>query len=333
MMTKKIGFNFLWMFSYHGAEPEHANMRELDFIADKGFNFVRIPTDYRFYVKDFECDKPLEEYIAYIDEYITEVNRRGMHASLNIHRAPGYCINRPDIEKYNLWRDEEAQLGFIALWKFFANRYKSIPSELLSFDLVNEPSNSPPTHPCTRDDHEKVIRRTISEIHSVDPSREIVIDGFDGGGTALPELADCGAIHSGRGYAPFQITHYKAEWVKMNLGDFVPTYPGEVAPGQKWDIDSLREYYRPWREVESTGCRVHIGECGVYNKLPNETALSWFRDFAAVMDENRWGYALWNFKGSFGICEHGRPGTAYTDIGGLKIDKAMLDVMKHSLKA
>ena len=118
-----------------------------------------------------------------------------------------------------------------------------------------------------------MIRRTISEIHSVDPSREIVIDGFDGGGSALPELADCGATHSGRGYAPFQITHYKAEWVKMNLGDFVPTYPGEVAPGQKWDIDSLREYYRPWREVESTGCRVHIGECGVYNKLPNETAL------------------------------------------------------------
>ena len=33
MMTKKIGFNFLWMFSYHGAQPEHVNVRELDFIA------------------------------------------------------------------------------------------------------------------------------------------------------------------------------------------------------------------------------------------------------------------------------------------------------------
>ena len=51
------------------------------------------------------------------------------------------------------------------------------------------------------------------------------------------------------------------------------------------------------------------------------------------MDEMCWGYALWNFKGPFGICEHGRPGTTYTDIGGLKIDKAMLDVMLRSLKA
>lgn len=330
-MDKKIGFNFLWMFSCHGDPPGLPDERELDFVADHGFNFVRIPTDYRFWTKNFDYLHPDESVIEYIDGYIGQINRRGMHASLNLHRAPGYCINRPELEKHNLWRDPEAQEGFIRLWEYFTHRYAGISSEKLSFDLINEPCSSPPTHPCTRADHEKLIRRTISAIKAIDPNREIVIDGFDGGGTALPELADAGAIHSGRGYEPFQLTHYRAEWTKLPSDQPEPSYPGEVAPGVTRNIETLREYYKPWKAVEESGCRVHMGECGIYNKLSNDIALRWFRDLVEVFNENGWGYALWNFRGPFGICEHGRPNTVYTEDRGMEIDRAMLELMQSSL--
>ena len=331
-MGNKYGFNFLWMFSKYGENPpQEANLEELDFVAEEGFNFVRIPTDYRFWTTDFDYFNPNEEIIEYIDRYIEACNERGLHACLNIHRAPGYCINRPDTEKHNLWRDKEALDGFIFLWKMFAQRYKGISSDKLSFDLVNEPSNQMPTHPCTRGDHEKVIRRTIAEIRSVDPEREIVIDGFDGGGTALPELADAGVIHSGRGYEPFHVSHYQASWVRGADKWEMPQYPGEVYPGDYRDINTLRNYYKPWKEVEAKGVKVHIGEFGCFNKIPNDVALRWFEDLFTVFRENGWGWSMWNFKGAFGIAEHGRPGTKYEIIHNMKIDRPLLNLMKSGL--
>ena len=322
------GFNFLWMYAktQWNPEPQEANLDELDFCADEGFNFVRIPTDYHFWTHDYDYFSPDERIIEYFDRYIEACNSRGLHVSLNIHRAPGYCINWPEREKHNLWRDKEAQDGFAFIWQYLAKRYKGIPSSKLSFDLVNEPANIEPTHPCTRDDHEKVIRQTIRAIRDVDPDRQIVIDGFDGGGSALPELADLGAenvIHSGRGYEPFMITHYKAEWVRGNIDWQIPDYKGGEECRQK-----LRDYYKPWREVQAKGVPVHIGEFGCYNKIPNDLALLWFEDLLTVFREFGWGYSLWNFSGAFGIVNHGRPGTVYEDYRGMKVDKKMLDVFK-----
>ncbi len=327
------GFNFLWMFSRNKWNPTPAepDLKELDFVAEEGFNFVRIPTDYTFWTTDFDYTHPDEKILAYIDRYIDACRERGLHACLNLHRAPGYCINRPDLEKHNLWRDEEAQEGFLFLWRYFAEKYKGISSRELSFDLVNEPSNQPPTHPCSRADHEALIRRTVDAIKAVDPEREIVIDGFDGGGTALPELWDAGVIHSGRGYEPFQITHYKAEWVHGG-GDWeMPSWPMPIGDGKYKDIDFLRAYYQPWKDVESKGVQVHIGEFGCYNKLSNKIALPWLRDLMQVFKENRWGYSLWNFKGSFGIIDHGRPDTSWEEYKGFKVDREMLEIYKSGM--
>ena len=110
-MKTKYGFNMLWMYAgNYGRIPEEANERELDFIAEEGFNFIRIPTDYHFWTKDFDYTHPDEKVLAYFDRYVEACNSRGLHACLNIHRAPGYCINWPEREKHNLWREESMVL-------------------------------------------------------------------------------------------------------------------------------------------------------------------------------------------------------------------------------
>lgn len=331
---KRYGFNFLWMYAKtdRRQEPSEPDLRELEFLASEGFDFVRIPTDYRFWIRDYDYLHPDERILEYIDRYIEACNSFGLHACFNIHRAPGYCINWPEIEKHNLWRDAEAQEGFFFIWRTLAERYKGISGDKLSFDLVNEPANRPPTHPCTREDHEKVIRAAIAEIRKVDPMRPIMIDGFDGGGTALPELADAGVTHSGRGYYPFQVTHYKAEWAKGADKFEMPEYPGMVAPGEYADRETIRRYYDPWREVESRGTDVFIGEFGCYNKLPNDIALRWYADLISVLAEFGWGYSLWNFKGAFGIVEHGRPGTKYELYKGFNVDRELLEIIKSGIR-
>jgi len=329
-IMKKYGFNMLWMFSYYGKEPKEPDEKQLDFIAKHGFNFIRIPTDYNFWTKDFDYLHPNEKVFELIDKYLEECRKRKLHMCLNFHRAPGYCINANDREKHNLWTDEPAQEAFIYLWEHFAKRYKGIPSSELSFDLLNEPP-SVGQYEFTRDKHEYVMRKTIKAIRGIDPDREIVLDGISGGGVAIPELADAGVIHSGRGYAPFEVSHYKAGWCGVKDEDWVtPVYPG-VMHDKQWDRNALTEYYKPWIEVEKKGVEVHIGEFGCFNKTPNDVALRWLGDLMSVFKENGWGYSMWNFDGSFGIVNHGRPGAVYTKIDGFDVDKTLMDIMLENM--
>ena len=110
-----------------------------------------------------------------------------------------------------------------------------------------------------------------------------------------------------------------------------PLYPGLVWEGWTWDRETLRAFYQPWRDVEAGGARVHIGECGCYNRTPNDIALRWFADLFGLYKEFGWGFALWNFAGDFGIVEHGRPGARYEQLHGYKVDRALLELIWASM--
>ncbi len=326
-MPSRYGFNFQWMFSWQpGRKPTEADRKALDFMAELGLDFVRIPTDYRFWTKGTDYASLDEEVLSYIDSYLAYCRERGLHLSLNLHRAPGYCINRPEIETHNLWLDKAAQDGFVAIWETFARRYKDTPPEGLSFDLLNEPPNEG-ERGMTRGRHEELMRRTVAAIRAVDPERPIVLDGVGGGHSAIPELADLGVIHSGRGYMPMVISHYGADWWRGWAGLPEPVYPGLVWEGRTWNREALREFYEPWRAVQAGGVEVHIGECGCYSKTPNEVAMNWLRDLFGLYREFGWGFALWNFEGPFGIVEHSRPGAKFEKYKGFKVDRSLLDLI------
>ncbi|WP_216363596.1 glycoside hydrolase family 5 protein [Subtercola boreus] len=347
------GFNFQWIFreDFEAPRPIPADEKALDAVADWGFNFVRVPADYRFWASSETYEIRDEGPLQLIDGYVEQCRARGLHLSLNLHRVPGYCINGAQLESRNLWTDEVAQDAVCAMWRGFAERYRDVPSEVLSFDLINElPSVG--ANGFTRDIHQSIIRRIAGEIRDVTPDRTIVIDGIDGGHTAIPELADVSDVQSGRGYAPTGLSHFGADWwdiasglepdetVRARLasardewwaqatGGVGPEYPGEIR-GKWWDKDVLREHFNQWDAVELGGSRVHIGEMGCYRRLPNDTALRWMSDMLEVFRVRRWGWALWNFDGPFGIVNSGREGTRKDRQNGYEFDGDMLDLLKE----
>ncbi len=325
----RYGFNFQWMFSkQEGGLPAHADAKALDFLAKHGFDFVRIPTDYRSWTEGTDYFHPNEAILAYLDRYLEETRSRGLHLSLNLHRAPGYCINRPEIETHNLWTDTVAQEAFTFLWTHFAERYKGVPNDFLSFDLLNEPPNDG-ERGFNRDIHQQIMRNTVAAIRAVDPAREIVLNGVSGGHLAIPELADLRVIHSGRGYQPMSVSHHGAHWWSPPGGWKQAEYPGEW-DGKFWNRDSLRAFYQPWRDVEALGVAIHIGECGCYNQTPNDVAMRWLTDQFGIYREFGWGFGLWTFEGSFGIIEHGRPGAVYEELDGYQVDRPYLDLLLQS---
>lgn len=331
------GFNVLWMFSAGWKDISvnpgcvHIDEKDVDFIAGMGCNFVRLPVDYRFFIHDFKYDEYDEAMLKVLDNCVNAIVSRGLHCSLNIHRAPGYCINGNEFEKHNLWLDKIAQEAFVKVWQMLAERYKSYTKDQLSFDLLNEPPN-PGQYGLTREFHAELMTKVFNNIRKISPDREIIIDGLGGGHLAMPELAKLGAIHSGRGYQPFELTHYKAEWVKDVEKWENPAWPNMSVKGKLWNKDSLREFYKPWKEVSDTGCRVHIGEGGCYNRVDNKIALAWYEDWFSVLNEMNFGFALWNFRGPFGLAEHRRNNTNWEYKDGIMFDRDLYDMFVRHMK-
>ena len=73
---------------------------------------------------------------------------------------------------------------------------------------------------------------------------------------------------------------------------------------------------------------VHVGEWGCYNRTPHATALAWMRDHLAVWRDAGWGWALWNFRGPFGLLDSRRGDVAYEDFHGHQLDRKLLELLR-----
>ena len=402
-----------------------------------------------------------------------------IHVSINLHRAPGYCVNPPSTplppeQAVSLWDNAEAQAAFAAQGKMFAERYKSVPREALSFNLVNEPAN------VDGETYVNAVLPAIQAIRDVSPNRIIVSDAVDWGNARVDAILDYGVVMSPHFYQPMQITHYKASWVDGAENWPEPTWPpvlmpnyiygsyktpldkpvdiaGEFIKGVKivlhvnqvstsadfwiqldgeqifskhfrpgpgegewkevvyrseWDIyqnvydrdyavelaqdgerleigigegdwmtftelrieqpDSLDKndvvlrpgisdwgvpqaqysldengvlavthppegfedkfimngFLQQWIDLKWDDVPVHVGEWGVHNKTPHDVTLAFMENRLKAMQAAGLGWALWNFRGSFGIMDSGREDVDYEDYHGHKLDRKMLQLLQ-----
>lgn len=337
------GFNLLDFFSPDPANPRKGTTEDhLKWMADWGFDFVRIPMAYPSYVS-FDRSrniKPEEVYnidekaVEKIDNLVSLAHKYNLHVSLNLHRAPGYCVNAGFHEPYNLWLDEEAQNAFNYHWSMWARRYKNLPSEKISFDLVNEPSmredmndqhskrSSVPGHL-----YRKVAKAASEAIRKENPEHIVIADGNDVGSSVIPEITDLDIAQSCRGYYPGIISHYKAPWAfkdPENLPE--PKWPGQVGD-QYLSRKMLEDFYKPWIDLVNQGVGVHCGECGCWNKTPHNVFLAWFGDVLDILTQHDIGYSLWEFDGSFGVLNSGREDVDYENWNGQKLDRKLLNLL------
>lgn len=340
------GFNLLDFFSPDPAKARLVTTEDhFRWMRDWGFNFVRIPMAYPYYldidhtkqITPEEVFKIKTEAVDRIDALVTMAMKYDMHVSLNLHRAPGYCVNAGFYEPYNLWRDAEALNAFRFHWNLWAKRYKNVSHKKISFDLVNEPSMREDMNDqhskrsaVPGDVYRKVAKSAAEAIRQENPDRIIIADGNNVGNTVIPEIIDLNIAQSCRGYNPGIISHYKAPWANKDPDNLpVPKWPGQV--GDKYlSRELLEDYYKPWIELVDKGVGVHCGECGCWNKTPHEVFLAWFGDVLDILHKNKIGFALWEFKGSFGILDSERADVAYEDWHGHKLDRKLLQLLqKH----
>lgn len=345
-LPKWKGFNLVDFFSPYPDRPRSPSTEDhFKWMRDWGFDFVRIPMAYPFYldidhtkkITPEETYKISEKQVEKIDKLVDMAHRYGLHVSLNLHRAPGYCINAGFHEPFNLWRDKAAQDAFYFHWSMWAKRYKNVSNKKISFDLLNEPSaiedmnnqHSKKTA-VPGDVYRKVAKAATEAIRKENPNHLVIADGNNVGNNVVPELIDLNIGQSCRGYHPGIISHYKAPWAMKDTTNIPePKWPGQVG-NEYLDRSKLEKYYQPWIDLVKSGVGVHCGECGSWNKTPHHVFLAWFGDVLDILSSNNIGFALWEFSGSFGVLNSGRTDIEYEDWYGQKLDRKLLDLMRKA---
>ena len=467
------GFNLLEKFMNPWT---NGPFQETDFqmLSELGFNFVRLPMDYRNWIIDKDWRKLDEKSLKEIDEAVQFGEKYGVHVCINFHRAPGYTVANPP-EAKSIWTDAEALDVCSLHWATFAKRYKKYSNEQVSFNLFNEPATVDPARFLA------VHRTIIDAIRSEDADRLIICDGVDYASKPFLPLVELKVAQATRGYAPSEVSHYKASWVNsenfptptwpmMSINGLLPSpgkselpeesrkpltiegpfpnatklrlhvatvssrsklvvqadgkaifehqfvpgpgegewkksvhqeqwdtyqnvydrdYEATIPAGTKrttiqttegdwislsevgfksekladetvveasagWSQKSDQLHYRettsraevtggttrdrdwlkrtmiePWQEVEKAGGGVMVGEFGSFNQTPHDVVLRWLGDSIANWNEAGWGYAMWNFRGSFGILDSERTDVEYENFHSHKLDRKLLELMRQ----
>ncbi len=340
------GFNLLEQFSAHSEHHPHGPFREDDFrfLADHGFNFVRLPLDYRLLLVD---EKPFTHNPAAwsaLDDALAFGERHNVHVNIAIHRAPGYCCN-PPFETVDLFRDAAPRDLFIWFWQQFATRYKNVDPAHLSFNLLNEPAA-----PSREQAVAAVMRAALKEIHAVRADRVVIADGlcwgrWGGAGTPSFALANDPIAQSVHCYEPAWLTFHQMNKKDPFLNGPAPTWPGrlEVPPDQcaeyphelymlgsdPWDKSVLRDYYfGPWRGLQALGVGLHAGELAIFRHTPHNVALAYLEDLLSILHDMNIGFAMWNLRGPFGIVNSYRTDASYQDTPLGPLDTKMLALLE-----
>ena len=472
------GFNLTDMITWPGYDQK-PSFKEWDFktIHDFGFTFVRLPIDYRVWLaKGQEATVMDEDVLRRIDQAVDWGRKYNIHVSLNFHRAPGFCVNVKLPDDGNLWTDASLQKLFIHYWVELAKRYKDVPSESLSFNLINEPNGKDSKQ------YVALVLRTAKAIWEVSPDRLIIADYYYTLGTSFESIQPLSGfatepriLQAFHNYRPNELSNYGVTWrdqdwipflprprwpatqapsfivgplkpkiplagkpmLVLKLKDFSggmfrvrvekvsawgallkieadgkelktwelvavnnPTNPtpirlqqkdytvrvpagtrqvGVSAPVGDWiklnqaglqpdgkeesvlplyfdnrasklppepvavDFSNAAEpfrvsgkmdeqwlydkIFRPWHEA--LGSRFHVGELGTFSGVPHEVTLAWTEDNLRVFKKMKVGWALWEFRGNWGVFDSNRKDVTYEAFEGHKLDRKLLELLQR----
>ena len=317
------GFNLLELFSAKHARPFLEE--DFEWMVEWGFNFVRLPLDYHAWTDPKDPFSYNEKVLKYIDQAVEWGKKYRIHVCLDLHNAPGYRVSH-SAGKLSLWDSKEAQRQFDAQWAMFARRYRSYSSRQVSFDLVNEPAG------VSVEKYVAVVKGATRAIRREDPERLVIADGREWGREPVPELIPYRVAQSTRGYDPFGLTHYRANWTDKKSNWPKPTWP-MIVRGQTENKEWLeKKRIEPWKKLAAQGVGVHVGEWGCYNRTPYDVTIGWMEAVLSLWRDVGWGWALWNLRGPFGIIDSQRKDAKYESFHGHQLDRRMLELLQKMRK-
>ena len=167
--------------NWHGSSMEISNLKairdrvyvakeDIAEFADMGFNYMRLMLFYTDFSEERNGTlvfyKDVLENIDRIVEWCAEYK---IHLCIDMHTLPGYTFDQQDILT-NRKNYEKALL----IWNVLSSRYAAIPSNLISYNLVNEPNDY-----FSYESYAKFAKDIISVIRTNDKTSKLLVsDGM-----------------------------------------------------------------------------------------------------------------------------------------------------------
>jgi len=233
--------------------------KDIEQLAQLGFNSVRLPMHYKRYMKDTVSGYVwLNEGFAMTDSLLRWCAENSIYLILDLHGAPG-GQSANNISDYNpsfpsLWDSESNKAKTIDLWKKLAERYKNEPW-IGGYDILNEPAwNLPPSNKPLRD----LSVAITTAIRLVDTNHIVFVEG---------------------------------NWYATDFNGMTPAWDNNMVWSfhKYWNSNDAGSINYLLSLRETTNRPLWLGESG-------ENSNTWFTDCISLLESNSIGWAWWTIK-------------------------------------
>ncbi len=233
---------------------------DITFIKSCGFNSIRIPFHYQFFISIDNPEVEVSEGLNLLKRVVKWCEEENLYVILDMHCAPGGQTGDNIDDSYGypaLFESETAQEATIKAWVKIAREFKTNRT-VIGYDLLNEPIAHYFNVESLNPKLEPFFKKLISEIRKVDDNHIVFIGG--------------------------------AQW-NSNFKIFGPPFDkNSVYTFHKYwtpsDKSVIQEYidYR-----EKFNVPIWMGESG-------ENTNEWIAAFRKTLEENNIGWCFWPYK-------------------------------------
>ena len=310
-----------WFASSGDLSQQHfdtfTNEADLKLIHEMGFDSVRLGVEPSLIVRHGQLNPANPDAVAHLD--------RSIDRALANHLAVMLCVFPNDDYKRNL-ATERGVDDFVLLWRVLAAHFSKTDPDKVFFELMNEPEVQDPYR------WMGVQARVVEAIRGVDTDHSIIATAANY--SSLPDLLqleplrDANVIYNFHFYEPYQFTHQGASWGSSEWVFFkdipYPATPDTLAAQMK-NVPSDPARYNlflygtgGWGR-QSISARIAFAaawagerkvplicnEFGAYRDTADPASRArWIGDVRSALEENHIGWAMWDYRGNFGVVEH-----------------------------
>ena len=287
-----------------------------------GFDHVRLSIDPAPLIDTVQTVALRPDAMARLDKAVDDLIGAGLNVVLDVQPEESW--------KNPLASGDEGAEKFFAFWTALATHYSKTDPERVFFEVLNEP---------TMDDlyrWEGIQDRTVARIRTAAP-RHTVIATASRWSTiesliAVEPVHDDNVIYTFHDYEPMWFTHQGATWGEQGWafahGVRYPATPENIKPVlaqepdererlklnhfalEHWDsarIEAEVETAAEW--ARQRGVPLYCGEFGVYKAYAEpKDRVRWIADTRSALEANHIGWAMWEYRGYFGLATQGPDG-------------------------
>jgi len=308
---------------------------DIALIAKMGFDHVRLsidPMQLAAAMYGFRGGNSNAQFLTQLDHAVDTMLANKLAVIIDIHPSDDY--------KQRMRTDDQAVERFTSMWRRLAAHYADRDPNMVFFEILNEPE--------IYDTYRWVgiQTRVAAAIREVAPHNTIIASGAVWSDIwdllAIQPLADGNVIYNFHFYEPHEFTHQGATWSTpwYSYEHGIPYPPTESLMAELLkEVPDAASRYR-MEEYWLDGWNAHriqlmideaaawghehdvpltCNEFGVFRDHSDPVSRdNWLRDVRTALEADGIGWAMWDYRGNFGVVTKEKGQLAQVDDGVVK---------------